>query len=167
MNKRWLRIGLGALVLGVWGAVIARALHRPGSDEEGLVDRPTVPSPPAATSGDTADAIPPFPRDPFLDDRAVAVQRTVTTASPASSRKTPPTAPPPPPPSARPWPKVTYKGTMRAKGDPSTTVAFLSVEGRDLLIKQGNESHGLGVVRMDADSIVLRWSGEERVFARR
>lgn len=166
MNKRWLRIGLGVLVLGIWGAVIARALHRPGSNEEGLVDRPTAPSLPAATSGDTMDAIPAFPRDPFLDDRAVAVQRPVTTGPPTTSRKTAPT-PPPPPPSTRPWPKVTYKGTMRAKGDPSTTVAFLSVEGRDLLIKQGNESNGLGVVRMDADSIVLRWSGEERVFARR
>ncbi|MBS1580901.1 MAG: hypothetical protein JST66_01750 [Bacteroidetes bacterium] len=166
MSKRWLRIGLGVLVLGVWGAVIARALHRPGSDAEGLVDRPTAPSPPAATSGDTADAIPAFPRDPFLDDRAVAVQHPTATTPPASSRKAPPVPPPPPPPT-RAWPKVTYKGTMRAKGDPSTTVAFLSVEGRDLLIKQGNESNGLGVVRMSADSIVLRWSGEERVFARR
>lgn len=166
MNRRWLRVLLGALVLAIWGAVIVRALRRPTAPEGITTTAPATTD--RAADIDTSSTFPSFARDPFLDGGSVATVRTALprTGGAAAPARTAPAAPPPIAP-VRAWPKVTYKGTIRAQGDPNSIVAFLAVEGRDVLIRSGGESQGITVVRLTTDSIVLRWNEETRTFARR
>lgn len=161
MSTRWVRIGLGVLVLGTWGAVIQRALRRP---VEGPTEAAPQQAPAKITSADAVlEELPPLTRDPFLDnDVRKAAPRNGSTAS----STTPHPAVAAPKPVEKGWPEIRYNGIVRPRGG-TAGVAFLSVGSRTVLLQRGQEAEGVHVVDLTMDSVVVVWNTERRTFRRK
>lgn len=69
-------------------------------------------------------------------------------------------------PAALPWPIITYKGLIREHGDMRSTVAFIDLNGKHFLIKQGGKAQGLTVLNITTDSILAEWRHERRTLRR-
>jgi hypothetical protein len=163
MNTRWVRIGLLLLVATVWGAVLLKAFFR-----KPPVAEDNTPLPQRAVPKEIARTAPPldlhWTRDPFLND-AAPVHRVVerSAVGPASVRSV---AAPPKVEVAVTWPVVVYKGALNASGPTEKRVAMLSVNGRDVILRTGQEQNGIKLVSVGADSVALRLGGFDRVFSR-
>jgi hypothetical protein len=64
------------------------------------------------------------------------------------------------------WPQVVYKGALNASGPSGKRVAMLSVDGRDVILRTGQEQDGIKLVAVGADSVALRLGDNDRVFTR-
>jgi hypothetical protein len=163
MNTRWVSIGLLLLVATVWGAVLVKAFFRKPPVAEN-----NTPLPPRAVPKEAARTAPPLDLhwswDPFLND-AAPVHRVVerSAVAPASVRSI---AAPPKVEVAVTWPEVVYKGALNASGPSDKRVAMLSVNGRDVILRTGQEQNGIKLVAVGADSVALRLGGNDRVFTR-
>jgi hypothetical protein len=163
MNTRWVRIGLLLLVATVWGAVLVKAFFRKPPVAEN-----NTPLPQRAIPTEVAHEAPPlnlhWARDPFLNEAAPA-QRVVerSTVAPVAARSV---AAAPKVEVAMAWPQVVYKGALNASGPSGKRVAMLSVDGRDVILRTGQEQDGIKLVAVGADSVALRLGDNDRVFTR-
>lgn len=164
MNHKWVRILLGALVLGTWGAVVRRAVHRPGP-EAAVAEQATPARSPSATT-DAKEPLPVLPRDPFLEQElphapvqmdGAARATTVPSVRKDNNVTKPPTT----------WPEIRYNGIVRTPGEAGSGVAFLSVGGRNVLLRRGHASEGVQVLDLAMDSVVVVWNSEKRTIHRR
>jgi hypothetical protein len=166
MKQRLTRTLLVLLVLGVWGAVLARVL------------RPSPSAPPSrAVVQDQPDvAQEAWPdtlvdlhlvRDPFLDGNNVAPA--VRRKSNAENGRDASHAPRPSTGSStanKPWPTIVFKGSMGSPAKPDDRIAFLSIGGREVMLRANEEVQGMRLRQVHADSVVMERGGERRVFTR-
>jgi hypothetical protein len=163
MNTRWVRIGLLLFVATVWGAVLLKAFFRKPPVAEN-----NTPLPQRAVPKEVARTAPPldlhWTRDPFLND-AAPVHRVVERSAVASASVRSVGAPPKVE-VAVTWPEVVYKGALNASGPTEKRVAMLSVDGRDVILRTGQEQDGIKLMSVGADSVALRLGDNDRVFTR-
>jgi hypothetical protein len=160
VKKRWLRILLGLLVLAVWGGVIAKALHQVHSETNAPEPAAANHEPVSADRVTIKEVIPHLQRDPFLDVGSAPEHPAATHGSHSMTRhRDVPTM-------ARPWPTIVYKGLIREHGDKGSTIAFIDLNGKHLLVKQGTEVQGPTVLSIAADSLIMEWAHELRTFRR-
>lgn len=163
MNTRWVRIGLLMLVATVWGAVLVKAFFRKPAAAAN-----NTPLPQRAVPTEVAREAPPldlhWPRDPFLNEAAPAhrvVERSAVASASARSVAAVPKVE-----VAVAWPEVVYKGALNASGPSDKRVAMLSIDGRDVILRNGQEQNGIKLVAVGADSVALRLGDNDRVFIR-
>ncbi|HEY0976986.1 MAG TPA: hypothetical protein VGE21_05905 [Flavobacteriales bacterium] len=163
MKRNGLRILLGLLVLGVWGAVIGKVFHRTTDAGTGNLATTSAAARPEQRTDSLDPRIPLLQRDPFHGSVPRPAQHVPAQGAVAARART---APPPKAPATSTWPQVNFRGLMRQPGDTTQSIAFLSVNGKDVLLPKGREMNGLRVRSLARDSVVLEHQGERRVLRR-
>lgn len=167
MKQRVVRIALIALVLAVWGAVVARAVRRPA--EQNMASPLGTVEVLDSHGPDTSTTIAfTLARDPFLGDgvRPAAYTSRESHASqvgPVTHRaaQSPST---PLPSSANKNSVVEYLGFLKRTGPSGKACAILRIDGRTEVIAIGGMAAGIAVRSATAEAVVIDREGvEERV----
>lgn len=167
MKQRVGQLLLGALVIAVWSAVIFRALKKPNELDVAL---PIAPIESHSQVGIPKEKVPhlELTRDPFLDGIAVVPQRS-NSVLPKNTRSATQANRPDHkagPVRSSPWPTVAYTGSMGNAKDPANRLAFLTINGKDHMLRAGATVNDMVLQEVLSDSVIFARDGYRKAWAR-
>lgn len=171
-RKKWLSYLLGAVVLLIWGIVIHRLIKGLFSDDEGMVMR--TPSDPVDSTSveraaDTFSLKLDYP-DPFLKDaprrrRARRVRDQKEEEKGSKDQKKDNEDKNGEEKEQLRWPQLEFGGIVRNRSS-DRVVALLRIDGKDRLMKEGDEHEKVSLEEVWSDSVRVALNGKERVIAK-
>lgn len=159
MENKYLKYGLIAGAIFVWGAIIVRVM--------GGLSGPALPPPQAyhqqvamvQASPESFILYADYP-DPFLPEPDTLDEIDVKKTAPATfpGGPAPAVAPPAPPPPPTLKSLIQYIGLI-ANPDKKLKIAILSVNGKELLMREKEKKEGLLLKKIDRDKVIVEYKG--------
>lgn len=163
MKAKFIRIGLGVLVLAIWGAVIGRAIRTKPPESLVDIEQPKpVPTEPVSEVGPIVFVL---SRDPFLGSPTVTPRTRTNAELPTKGRPTRPIKVAPQP-ASTPAVKhtVEYLGFIKNASSTGTAYVMLGIDGRSQLIMVGKEVMGVSVTEAGPHTATIAQNGTEEVL---
>lgn len=154
-NKKINYILLPAVVL-VWGYVIYQIFHSGQSNDNLITTGEIIQMPTENQKFDTFNIVADY-RDPFLG-KTIDPNPVVKTAVKAAAK-------PQTPPQQVEWPKIAYGGMIKNKKD-DKQLAIVQVDGKENILKQGEEMSGIRLIKIYKDSIEIAFAKEKKVVSK-
>lgn len=134
------------IVIAIWGLFFLRLFDACNPDETAIVTIEMADFKPPEVSKKFTYELMQIDRDPFLD-KSYIKSKTVTKAK--KSKVT--------------WPNIQYFGSVSG-GNSMKGIFIIGINGQQQLLKYGEEFNGVKLIKVNDESISLRFQGEIKQF---
>lgn len=153
MENKYLKYGLIAGAVFVWGAIIVRVfggLSRPTPPPWQAPRQQVIAAQPAS---DSFVLFADYP-DPFLPDPDSITDIAAKSTSPYPSPAGTPALPPPPPLKSM----IQYIGLI-ANPQKKVKIAILNINGKEVLLREKGKKDGLLLIKIERDKVIVDYNG--------